>query len=256
MLLMSSTVLFIFEGRRTEPNISNNLARFFINEESNSLLRASYGCNIYQLYTKIKDDPYIEIYDVIVEEIKKKQVITQTDQDVLDIEDYDEISDIYLFFDYDCHCSNANDEHLQEMLEHFNDSQDKGLLCVSYPMVEAIRHQFDTQPTQIIHPIENDDLLGYKNWVNTDPNLSRSYHNWGAYDLNIWKEITESNLIRGNILIHQTAALPTQQLEQFNIFEEQLSQHIPQRQIAVLSSFPFMLYDFYGKGLFPLLDNN
>ncbi|WP_172380938.1 hypothetical protein [Vibrio sp. Vb339] len=250
---MSSTILFIFEGKKTEPNIASNLAKFFINEESNSLLKASYGFNIYQLYKKIKNDPYREIYDVIIEQINKKKDITQSDQDILDIEDYEEISDIYLFFDYDCHCSNANDAHLQEMLERFDNSQDKGLLCVSYPMVEAIRHQIDMQPNQILHSIDSDSLRGYKKWVNAEQTLSKNYHNWGSYDLNTWREITKSNLIRGNILVNQSSVLPSNQIGQLKIFSEQLNQHIPLQKIAVLSSFPFMLHDFYGEGLFPLL---
>jgi len=250
---MSSSVLFIFEGKKTEPNIANSLSDFFINEKSNSLLKASYGFGIYQLYKKLKDDPYIELYDIIVEEILKRDKITPSDQEVLNIKDYDNISDIYLFFDYDCHCSNANDEHLASMLEHFDDSQDKGLLCISYPMVEAIRHQLDHSWDPILHSIQNDDLRGYKKWINNEKTLCKTYHNWANYDLKVWKEITETNLARANSLVNDSNSLPSDPLIPSDIFSAQLEKHIPQRQISVLSAFPFMLHDFYGDELYQLL---
>ena len=57
----------------------------------------------------------------------------------------EDFESIYLFFDYDAHDPAAKDDKLIEMLNFFNDEHDRGLLYVSYPMVEAFRHFHDIQ---------------------------------------------------------------------------------------------------------------
>ncbi|HCG5133897.1 TPA: hypothetical protein NJY83_001381 [Vibrio parahaemolyticus] len=245
---MSSYVLCIFEGQKTEQNIAENLCKHFLNDGDKVILRASYGFNIYQLFESVSQDEFFDTYELIVEQLKKRKTpLLQEEEKVIAIEDPSKISDIYLFFDYDCHCSNANDEKLSEMLKTFNDSQDRGLLCVSYPMVEAIRHQFNESPLEILHSIE--ELDQYKKWINTNETLSPRYFNWGLYDLITWKEIINQHLIRANYLITNLLELPKNQIEQLIIFNTQIEKHIPEKKVAVISSFPLMLFEYYGSNL-------
>ena len=253
MRLMSSYVLCIFEGVRTEQNITNSLTKYFIKDTKKAVLKASFGFNIYQLFQKIKEDEFFEVYEIIVEEIKKRGRISSDDQAVLDIQDFNEISDIYLFFDYDCHCSNADDNKLKEMLEIFDNSQERGKLCISYPMVESIRHIKKREFHELTHPIT--DLRNYKSIVNNDLDIDRKYFNWGDYDAQIWKDIIIVNLARGFYLTNDEMVFPQEQIEQINIFEKQILKHIPNSMICVLSSFPFMLHDFYGVGLNKILED-
>jgi len=247
---MSNFVLFIFEGKATEQNITNNLCHFFINEGNKKLVRASFGFNVYKLFKELEKDPDLDTYELIIEQLQKRTDIRDTDQEVLDIEDSEKISDIYLFFDYDCHCTNANDEKVLQMLNRFDDPQGNGLLCISYPMVESIRHQENENHSYVTH--STSDLANYKPWINQqvkDSHLSSKYHNWGAYTLPIWKEIIHVNLARANQLTQNTLNIPDTPIEQLTIFDSQASNHIPNNEIAVLSSFPLMLYDFYGENL-------
>jgi len=247
---MSNFVLFIFEGLKTEQNITNNLCDFFINDGTKKLLKASYGFTIYKLYKELGKDPDLDVYELIVEQINKRAKISTSDQEVLNIEDSENISDIYLFFDYDCHCSNADDNKLLHMLNRFSDPQSTGLLCISYPMIEAIRHQESKEYSYPLH--STNDLVNYKSWVNQqvrDNNFNPQYNNWGAYTLPIWKEIIQINLARANQLTNGSLTLPDTPTEQLNIFSSQLTKHIPNEEVAVLSSFPLMLHTFYGDKL-------
>lgn len=249
---MSSYVLFIFEGKVTEQNIANNLCKYILNEDDKVILRASYGFNVYQLHKEISKDKYFDTYGIIVEQLKVRENLRPEEIKVLDIEDPSKISDIYLFFDYDCHCSNADDIKLAEMLETFNDPQDFGLLCVSYPMVEAIRHQKNTDYQEELYP--RNQLNSYKNWVKKECELDKRYHNWGLYDSQIWVEIIKQHLARANFLVNDTLSLPESILKQDLIFYKQQDKHFEQNNVAVISSFPLMLHDYFGKSLMERFD--
>lgn len=251
MLLMSSIVLFIFEGKVTEPNITNNLSNFFLNENGNRLLKASYGFNIYKLHEALNNDQGLDLYEIIVEELNKRERKTAEDQAVIDIQDFSKISDIYLFFDYDCHCSNADDDKLEEMLSTFNNSQENGLLHISYPMVEAIRHQKRVAYEYEVHSTGN--LSEYKNWVNEEirnGTLDSKYQNWGLYNLTTWEAISNVNLLRANFLLNDEFVRPIEPAQPFDIFRSQKDKNIPNQEVTVLSSFPLMLHEFYGSELF------
>ena len=249
--LMSSYILCVFEGQKTEPNIANSLWRHLLDDGSKVILKASYGCNLYKLYEEIIKDEFFDTHGILVEQIQKRGNFTRNDEEVLAIEDLDEISDIYLFFDYDCHCSNANDAKLGRMLNTFNDPQDRGLLCISYPMVEAIKHQKGEEVIEELHSIN--DLANYKKWVNANQEFDKDYLNSGLYTADIWKSITENNLARANILVNDDSTLPMSQIEQNEIFAQQLVKHIPNEQVAVLSSFLLMVFDYYGNELYNIL---
>lgn len=245
---MTSYVLCIFEGRKTEQNIANNLCAHLLNDDNKVILRASYGFNLYQLYEEISKDEFFDTYEVIVEQLTaRNNHLGPEEQKVLEIIDPTKISDTYLFFDYDCHCSNADNNKLAAMLKTFDDPQERGLLCVSYPMVEAIRHQKTAEYQEVLYPIEQ--LAGYKSWLNGNQELDKKYFNWGLYDLDVWSEITQQHLARANFLVSNTLSLPDYQLEQQLIFNKQLEKHIPQHKVAVISAFPLMLFDYYGKCL-------
>ncbi len=243
---MSNKILFIFEGNKTEQNITRNLKQFYIEDKQNQLLQASYGHNIYNLCNKLKQDDGLDLFELIKEEVEKRTNKSDTDHQFLAIESTESISDIYLFFDYDPHCSNANDQQLEEALTLFDDSMENGLLLISYPMVEAIRHQgnFDEPLTY-----STQHLSEYKTFVNTDENVDSTFHNWGLYTKDTWEKLIEVHLKRVNTLIEGHFAFPSEPIEQQIIFTQQKEKYIPQEQCLVLSAFPLMLHDFYGKRL-------
>jgi len=245
---MSNRILFVFEGRKTEPRITDNLTKYFINDGHKTLIRASYGHNMYKLYDHVKADDGLNLFDIIKEEIEKRDVISEQDREILGLKSIDVFSDIYLFFDYDCHCSNADDGELIDMLSFFNDSMENGLLSVSYPMIEAVRHLDCSENFEKL--FSTDNLLEYKKFVLRPENGDLLFRNWGGFDLLIWSKIIDANLRRSNYLIEGVLSLPALPIEQTDIFNAQLAKHIPNKEIAVIFSFPLMLHYHYGGEIF------
>lgn len=252
---MSNVVLLVFEGRKTEPNISRSLCQYFLQNSDKQVVRASYGFNLYKLWEKLEEDDGLGLYGLLEEEIEKRcsaenREPNKDERAFLSIDDPELISDIYLFFDYDPHCSNAADDKVEAMLQRFDNSQEDGQLLVSYPMVEAIRHQSRAEADYPLADLAQ--MLQYKKWTADwrGSDLGEPYHNWTYYDLEVWQQITHVNLCRANQLVTNTGlSWPQQPLLSADIFTAQQQKHIPENRVAVLSAFPLMLHNFYGNQL-------
>lgn len=254
---MSSIVLFIFEGEKAEVNITDSLSRYFVNEPDKTLIKASYRHNVYQLHKEMADDKGLDIVGLIIETLEERDgrgdKLSHSERELMALDDTDAISDVYLFFDYDKHCSNARDDKLADQLAHFDSAQENGLLCVSYPMVEAIKQIKPTQngaeQTAELLPVAQ--FSGYKKWLNAQIKqgvFSVRYQNWGEYSAEVWREIIVITLQRANFLINNHFALVFEPFAPSSIFDQQQEKHLPD-DIAVLSAFPLMLLDYYGDGL-------
>ena len=253
---MSSYTLFIFEGT-TERNVVDSLKGCFFDNSGNSIVYASYGHNIYQLCSELSEDEGLDTYSVLCEAIARRE---DSNDDILDIPQH-KISDIYLFFDYDPHTTNAGDQKLVSMLEKFNNSQESGKLFVSYPMLEAIRHVPELNYGLISFPI--DQLKDYKKYLKARDenqilkNVMEYFFNWGLYSKDTWIELIKINLVRANILVNQRIELPENYIEQLNVFESQKLHYIkPLKHVAVISAFPLMLLEYYGANLLTTLQTS
>jgi hypothetical protein len=133
---MSSKVLFIFEGPKLEKSITDNLTKFFVNE--NAIITCAYCTTIYKMYAEISKDEDLDTFNLLKEiEVNKEKLKDFKRSD---------FAQIYMFFDYDGHATNASDKKIKELLDFFNEETEKGKLYISYPMVEALKHieNFDT----------------------------------------------------------------------------------------------------------------
>ncbi|MEL3899142.1 RloB domain-containing protein [Treponema phagedenis] len=125
---MSEKILFVFEGKKTEPQIFKNLNKEIFKNKFDLYL--CYGSHIYSLYNKLKNDKYLDIVKLLREDHP---------EELKDIFSSSEVSAVYLFFDYDPQSFENADEIIPEMLEKFNNETEYGKLFISYPMVEAIK---------------------------------------------------------------------------------------------------------------------
>jgi len=64
---MSDIILLVFEGRRTEPKIFENLKKEFFENESKTIVQAVYGTDIYQLWKAIEKDKYLDLIELLRE---------------------------------------------------------------------------------------------------------------------------------------------------------------------------------------------
>lgn len=249
---MNSYSLLIFEGH-TERHVTDNLKKYFLESNNNTLVYASFGHNIYQLSQEIQKDSGLDLFELVCEVIDRRN---DKNREIFEI-DRENISDIYLFFDYDPHTTNANNEDLLTMLSTFNNSNDNGMLYINYPMLEAVRHIKEDNFDEITFTI--DDLVNYKRFLtcrsnNLLVNVNESFHNWGLYTKEIWKKIIEINLGRANNLVNECNSLPEKIITQDALFECQKQKHIiPKNRVSVISAFPLMLHNYYGSNLWKKL---
>ena len=128
---MSDTILLVFEGARTERHIFNNLKKHYFSGQ-NSIVHATFDTDIYTLWQEVRKDEFLDLIELIRDKNAKNKSELQGISRV-------NVSQIFLFFDYDGHSHNASDEAIQQMLAHFDNETENGKLYISYPMVEALR---------------------------------------------------------------------------------------------------------------------
>jgi len=232
---MSSKILFIFEGPKLEKSITDNLTKFFVNE--NTIITCAFCTTIYKMYSEISKDEDLDTFNLVKDiEINKNKLKDFKRSD---------FAQIYMFFDYDGHATNASDKKIKELLDFFNEETEKGKLYLSYPMVEALKHieNFETFEELKVPCKENID---YKKIVRQ--NGLDSLKHVTKYDVQKWKELIDVNLKKMNKIVNNSYIFPDNIIDQLVIFNNQLEKHINIDQtVAILSSFPVFLHDYYGN---------
>ena len=137
-MMNKEKTLFIFEGVKTESKLIEKLEHNFLGKTNS--IKCVFDAEIYQLYRAIKEEKEFSID--IVSLLKER---TAENAKILENYTRDSFAYIYLFFDYDAHSTLADDNKIKEMLSLFNDETEEGMLYISYPMVEAIRHFKDLE---------------------------------------------------------------------------------------------------------------
>ena len=231
-------ILFIFEGAKDEPFIFENLKKYFLEKKENSVIQhiiVSYGTVIYSLYKKFFiDDELDEDLDLVT--------LMKLKDNNGDRINPNQISETYLFFDYDGHASNAGDEKLILMLDLFNNELDKGKLYISYPMVESLLHiKEDIDFCKTIEISEQ----GYKKVARA--NCDARLLHFNDYTKEDWNYIVNEHCKKANHIVDNDFIFPKKLIEQSEIFYNQDSKFIKKnKKVAVLSAFPIMLMDYYG----------
>lgn len=234
MARLDNIILLIFEGEKTEPQIFNNLKGHFFPAKKSNMVYATYNADIYQLWKQVEDDEFLDLLELLRERNKRNE-------NILEGIEQDRIAQTFLFFDYDGHATNASDEDIQKMLEHFDEETENGKLYVSYPMVEALKHLTSDFRTHTVPEKEN---IHYKDLVDK----SRSpYQDLRKINAEGWKYIISENLKKGNHIVNGQYILPESASSQPDIFEGQLTKYIrPSDHVAVLSGIPFFIVEYFG----------
>ena len=246
-------IAIISEGEKTEKQIINNLENNFKNF-SNKIIFLSYKANIYNLFKEIEEDEDIDIISLLKEKQIKANKI-RNDVENIDVSNInsDDISQIYLFFDYDGHTENASDEEIVKMLNKFDNETENGKLYISYPMVEALKHLKKDKLDINNYLVEAKTRINYKNFVsqNTD------YENLVNLTKGNWFFIISENLKRCLFLLeiaNINYEIYSNMINQESIFNKQLDKYISKEEkVLVLSAFPFFLIEYFGEEFFSLV---
>jgi len=235
---MSENILFVFEGEKTEHVIARNFISHYVQVQNKTVVKVSFCGEIYQLYKKMAEDDFgIEFVDVFP--------LLQERDDALKKYKRDEFSQIYLFFDYDPHATNADHKKLQELLEVFNQETDKGKLFISYPMVESIRCYNGVDDEFIKLLIKMKDVPEFKAYVNQY--ADKKYNNVPQWTLDIWNEVVALHCIKANFLVNSSHLFPLGEITQSSILNKQINHENDIDSVIVISSFPLMLLSHYGE---------
>lgn len=232
---MSNNILFVFEGEKTEKKITDNLTRYFLNE--NTIIQCAYCTDIYRLHKEILEDEDLDTF-VLLRNIPQN---TPTLSDFT----REDFAEIYMFFDYDGHATLAEDEKVVEVLEIFCEETASGKLFISYPMVEALKHYRASTDFKNLK-VKAKQNINYKNLVhhNSDPGL----RDFNAYTKDIWATLIAQHLMKMNFIVNNDYSVPSDNSSQEVIFQNQLDKYINlDSTVGVLSAFPIFLFDYYGE---------
>lgn len=231
---MANTVLFVFEGERTERRIFDALKKEFFQSHNDDFIIVTYNTDIYQLWSEIAGDEFLDI----VELLKGRN------RDVLANISRDDIDQVYLFFDYDGHAPNASDDAIGNMLEWFSNETEHGMLYVSYPMVEAFKDINDDHGFRY-NFVSAKDNIHYKALVGE----RGKYLDIRYLESSDWDRIISANLCKANYIVCDKYQVPEELVFQSEIFEKQLERFVePDNQVGVLSAFPFFVVEYFGLG--------
>ena len=261
-------IAIISEGEKTEKQIINNLENNFTTF-SNKIIFLSYKANIYNLFREIEEDEDIDIISLLKEKQIKANKI-RNDVENIDVSNInsDDISQIYLFFDYDGHNNKTQDytdDVLKKMLEFFYDETDNGKLYISYPMIESICYTKKLPDNNYVDYVISLDKS--KEFKNTASEFS-DYKNFDLISFKLnkygqgvyvdidkypaikqnWQHIIKQNIIKANFICNDKKTMPinTDDITQQKIFISQKQKYIQNNELAILASYPLFLYEYFG----------
>ena len=179
-----------------------------------------------------------------------------------------DVSEVYLFFDYDGHNNKTQDytdDVLKKMLEFFYDETDNGKLYISYPMIESICYTKKLPDNNYIdYVISLDKSKEFKNTVSEFSyykNFDLISFKLNKYGQSVyvdpdkcsvlkqnWQHIIKQNIIKANFICNDKKTMPinTDDITQQKIFISQKQKYIQNNELAILASYPLFLYEYFG----------
>lgn len=258
-------ILLIFEGKDDKVYFES-IKRLFSPEKEETFV-CTYNSNIYSLYNKLKAHDAINgLLEVNTVSVLKEILLEKGDETLKEIRE-DEVSEIYLFFDYDFQDNRCpleeNNSKLQEMLTLFNDETCNGKLYINYPMVESLRYtkelpdnnywkytvtlqkcketKFKRQVSDFSFYGSNEYLVVNQAKYIDPPKLNSTKMNW--------LHLVSMNTSKSNYICNDKNELPIEMIPQQKIFENQLTKYVMEKEckVSILNSFPIFLFDYFGE---------
>lgn len=253
-------ILFVFEGVKREPDLFRTIQRLYFANRDEQIV-CSYNNNIYQLYKDLQEyDGDGDIVSLLMEKFAG-----QADNPLKDIDASADISEIYLFFDYDFHNRNLSLEEInrqvKEMLETFNNETEFGRLYIDYPMVESIRYTKQLPDANYwTYSVTRSECGKFKG-------VSADFSAYDSFDFILlkdhreptevemeevkqnWEYLKEMNVGKANYLCKGKNTMPAskEDILQDKIFNSQVEQYVNTEEckVAVLNAFPIFLFDYF-----------
>ena len=258
-------ILLIFEGKDDKVYFES-IKRLFFPEKEETFV-CTYKSNIYSLYNKLKahdaTNGQLEVDTVSV----LKEILLEKGDDTLKEIREDEVSEIYLFFDYDFQDTRCpieeNNRKLQEMLSLFNDETGNGKLYINYPMVESLRYTKELpdsdywkytvtlqkcKETKFKRQVSDFSYYGSNDYLVVNNEKTVDLPKLKAAKMN-WLHLVVMNISKSNYICNDKNELPKEMITQQKLFDNQLSKYIMEDEckVSILNSFPIFLFDYFGE---------
>ena len=263
-------ILFVFEGKN-DKTYFEAIKRLFFPEKSDTFV-CTYNSNIYSLYTKLKGhDALNEMLEVDTVSVFKEILLEKGDETLKDIRE-DEVSEIYLFFDYDfqedARTLEENNKRLSELLDYFTEETGKGKLYINYPMVESLRYTKE---------LPDNDYWQYTVTRKKcqEERFKHQVHEFSFYSGNLeyiiltvkpaddeakiqakkdtaiknWQYLVTMNTSKLNYICNDKNDIPDELNNQKELFDNQQEKYVNTEdcKVAILNAFPIFLFDYFGR---------
>lgn len=254
--MSENRIAIIYEGEKSEKRLFDNIQRCFFEKDAEVIpVCLPAAGNIYMLWSQLsEDDSQTDVIPILKRQSEKaKEILGDYKQS--------DFSEIYLFFDYDIHANNlgnkalSHEEVLKSMLELFSNETENGKLYINYPMIESIR-DIETEEVCYRHcSIDSSESARYKSKVGElireNPESMR-YCQFSKYTPADWGYFCRNAIKKANCICNDCFELLDRktilkELTQFNIFKMHQQKFALSGRIAVLSSVPLFLVEYFKK---------
>lgn len=250
-------ILFVFDGDERESRLYRTLERLYFPKQNENII-CSFGNNIYDLYNELQE--YDGDGDIVA--LMWERLADRDDATLGGIRNSD-ISEIFLFFDYDFQNSQLSldeiNRRVEEMLTLFDDETDNGKLYINYPMIESIRYTKE---------LPDDAYASYSIGREVCKDFKRLAREFSAYDsldhllfkdgvtptkekyLKVkdnWEYLRTMNVCKANLLTRGLFTMPREKSDigQQAVFNNQVTKFVkPKESVAILNSFPIFIYEY------------
>lgn len=237
-------ILILLEGASREVQIIKSLKKNFFNDVEFNIVHLSMNNNLFVLFNKLKKDQFET--DII--ELLKEDTTINTDS--IQTLERDQITEIYLFFDYEIHNQNLAfgvdvEEVLKEMMNIFNEETEMGKLYISYPMVEALRDIGDECESYSCRCyLEEEKISEYKKL-----SANKLYTQLSKYTLETWRIAINHFIKRVGCFLSKDLkniqSYKDNDIKNEDILLKELKIWATDRKVFILSAFPKFIVDYF-----------
>lgn len=248
-------VLFVFEGRKPEVGLFAEVDSLLLNIGKEKIV-SIFHTNFYKLYDEIKKDEDVHTLNLL------KEWLWKQDDHTLDGYDTDDVTEIYLFFDYDLHAATSylkltEDEanrHVSEMLGFFDDEYDHGRLFISYPMIESYLYT-KAMPDKnfCCYTYRTANLVHFKSDANNFSDYTLNQFTCAANALDNWRKAIVQNVTKANFLCTDKQEMPVSKdvVSQIQIFDAEVNKYVvPNGEVSILCALPLFVHYYLKPELF------
>ena len=243
--MSTDIILYLVEGQK-EVSVTNQLIQTFNDNNNFKILpngrHIIYSTTIYGLYKEIEEYISNELdFDLLPILLQKDMKFGPS---ILNGLARENVSEIYLLFDFDPHATNFSKEKIQTLCSFFDNENENGKLFINYPMIEVFRHCYKITKAkfnffQETCPLPINRLSRYKSHVSSQfPKIDRM-------DCQTTMKIVILNtILKANNLLNNQLIYPSNNTDitQKDLLEYQLIQN---EKFHLLSGIPLLILQYH-----------